>query len=218
MGVPIDSVVVLYNGLDFALLEPLRPSAKVAAEIPSGRPGQLWVGTAATLQDWKRVHLLIEAVSRLRDTPIQCLIVGDGPARTSLETLTRSLNVASRVSFLGRKDNIGDYLQLLDVFVLPSGPEEAFGNAAVEAMGVGIPTIVFSDGGGLTEHVTDRATGRVVNGVTELAEAIAELARDEPFRRTLGDRGRRHVRAAYSLDAMFDNYAAFYERALERAS
>ena len=179
--------------------------------FPASSRGRLIVGTAANLQGWKRVHLLIEAISRAPDLPIHGLILGDGPARDSLEALARSLGVVDRVTFLGRKDHIGDYLQLLDIFVLPSGPEEAFGNAAVEAMGVGIPTVVFADGGGLTEHVTDRSTGLVVRDSDRLAAALAELAGNETLRRELGAEGRRYVRSTYSLDAMFERYSRLYD-------
>ena len=47
------------------------------------------------------------------------------------------------------------------------------------------PTVVFSDGGGLTEHVIDGVTGRVVEGADELARAMTELAGDSSRRENL---------------------------------
>jgi glycosyltransferase involved in cell wall biosynthesis len=211
LEMPASDVPIVYNGLDFELLAPLRPRAQVMGELPPSAKASFLIGTASHLRALKRVHLLIDAIARLGDRAIHCLVLGDGPARPELERQVDVLGLPARVTFLGRKEHIGDYLQLLDVFVLPSGPEEAFGNAAVEAMGVGVPTIVFADGGGLTEHVTDRSTGLVVRDTDELAAALSELATDEILRRDLGEQGMKHVRAKYSLDAMFDRYARLYD-------
>jgi glycosyltransferase involved in cell wall biosynthesis len=208
-------ISVVYNGLDFELLQPVRSREEVMAELPASARTAFVVGTASKLQPLKRVHLLLRALQELRDQRVHGVILGDGPARAGLEELSAALGLVERVSFLGQKEHVGDYLQLMDAFVLPSGPEEAFGNAAVEAMGVGVPTIVFSDGGGLTEHVTDRVTGRVVGDVRELAEAITELAGDEIVRQRLGEAGRSHARTEYSLDRMAERYEALYEVALD---
>jgi glycosyltransferase involved in cell wall biosynthesis len=114
------------------------------------------------------------------------------------------------VKFLGKTGHIGDYLQLMDVFVVPSGPEEAFGNSAVESMAMGIPTIVFSDGGGLVEHITDGISGYIVNSVQELRDRLQQLASDEPLRRKIGEAGRRAVAEKYGLQAMVKRYSDFY--------
>jgi glycosyltransferase involved in cell wall biosynthesis len=217
LGVSERDVKVVYNGLDFELLTPVRARSEVMAEVPELERKPFVVGTAANLQPWKRVHLLVDAVAQFGEAA-HCLILGEGPAKSSLEQQTGTLELHDRVSFLGRKDHVGDYLQLMDVFVLPSGPQEAFGNAAVEAMGVGIPTIVFADGGGLTEHVTDRATGLVVSDTSGLTAALSELASDDALRREIGTRGMEHVRTTYSLEAMFNRYASLYRHALERAA
>lgn len=213
LGIPEPEVKVVYNGLDFDLLAPTQTRLEVMAELPELARKSFVVGTASNLQPLKRVHLLLDAVSRLGNG-VHCLILGEGPARASLEKQSANLGIDCHVSFLGRQEHVGDYLQLMDAFVLPSGPQEAFGNAAVEAMGVGLPTVVFSDGGGLTEHVTDHSTGLVVSDVGGLTEALSALAKDETLRRELGRRGMEHVRMTYSLEAMFERYADLYDHAL----
>jgi glycosyltransferase involved in cell wall biosynthesis len=213
LGLASSEVAVTYNGIDFDLLRPIRERGDVLSELPDAARSSILVGTASKFQPLKRVELLIEAIARVPPT-LQCVVIGDGPSRLPLERHAAHLGVSDRVTFVGRKEHVGDYLQLLDVFVLPSGPEEAFGNAAVEAMGVGVPTVVFADGGGLTEHVTNGETGRVVRDVRELAGTLEELAADAALRARLGRAGQEYVRTAYSLEAMFDGYAVLYERAL----
>jgi glycosyltransferase involved in cell wall biosynthesis len=216
LGCSVNDVTIVYNGLDFDLLNPSRAGAAVLEELPESFRDAVIVGTAAKLQPLKRVELLIEAIARTREGVV-CVVLGDGPSRPELQTLAASLGVAHRVAFVGQQPTIADYLPIFDLFVLPSGPEEAFGNAAVEAMGAGVPTIVFADGGGLTEHIEDRKTGRIVSDVEDLAARLDDLARDDEQRVQLGTRGREYVRSTYSIESMFERYRALYRRALSAA-
>jgi glycosyltransferase involved in cell wall biosynthesis len=209
----LDSIPVVYNGLDFALLEPRRARDEVLAELGDEREGIVRVGTASILRPLKRVDLLLRAIAAMRDEPVHCYVFGNGPARAELEGLAAKLGADARISFTGHKVHMGDYLQVLDAFVLPSGPQEAFGNAVVEAMGVGIPSVVFADGGGLTEHIEDGMTGFVVPNQGALERRLRELVHDPALRRCLGDAGRRAVRVRYSLDAMIEGYEAVYRSA-----
>jgi glycosyltransferase involved in cell wall biosynthesis len=210
-GINIEDVAVTYNGIDFSLLTPTRSSAAVSASLGLRPMPRMVVGVTANLRAWKRIDRLLEALRLLNDSTVTCLVVGDGPDRTRLERVAAALDIEAQVVFTGTSERVGDYLQLLDVFVLPSGPEESFGNAAVEAMGVGVPAIVFSDGGGLCEHVVDGKCGYVVETTTQLARRLEEL-RDAPsLREALGAAARTHVTSRYSIDAMRGQYDAFYE-------
>ena len=99
----------------------------------------------------------------------------------------------------------------MDAFVLPSGGEEAFGNSAVEAMAMSLPTIVFSDGGGLLEHIQHGSTGFVVPGVEELAGTLNLLERDRSLGASVGVAGSTFVRENYSLGRMLEAYQRLYE-------
>jgi glycosyltransferase involved in cell wall biosynthesis len=206
-----DSIAVVYNGLDFELLTPRRDRDAVLAELGAPRDDVVRVGTSAILRPLKRIERLLRAVAVLADEPIHCYVIGDGPSRPELELLARQLRIEERVSFIGHKLHIGDYLQILDVFVLPSGPEEAFGNAVVEAMGVGLPSIVFDDGGGLTEHVVDDETGFVVADQRELEQRLRQLVNEPDQRRRIGSAASTFVRSRYTVDAMVSGYEAVYD-------
>lgn len=208
-GIPTAAIAVTYNGIDFDLLRPRRDRDDVLAEL-GAEAAAVRVGTSAHLRDWKRVDRLLRAVAAVRDAKVECVVVGDGPARAGLQRLAATLGIAERCSFTGRVEHVGDYLQALDVFVLPSGPEESFGNAAVEAMGVGLPAIVFDDGGGLLEHVEHGRSGFVVRDEDELAARLSELADDPNLRRRLGDHARETARTRYSVGEMARRYDELY--------
>src|SRR5207244_9952410 len=138
-------------------------------------PDAVLVGTSGRLREWKRIDALIEAADSLRPGHWNVVVIGDGPDRGRLERLAQQSLARARIHFVGMQPQIGDWLSALDVFVLASGPEESFGNAAVEAMAAGLPTIVFDDSPALMEHVIDRETGFIVGTPGELAERLQEL-------------------------------------------
>jgi glycosyltransferase involved in cell wall biosynthesis len=202
-------VLTTYNGIDFDLLRGIRPPAEVRQEMGSPPDDAVLVGTTAKLVNWKRTHILVRAMALARSPHLRCYIIGDGPCRRELESLARELGVVERVIFLGRKAHVGDYLQLLDAFVLPSNDTESFGNSAVEAIGLGIPTIVMRDGGGLLEHITPGG-GFVAADETEVALLLDRLAESPALRAEAGRIGSAYVRQKYTYDNMVAGYERLY--------
>jgi len=205
---------VTYNGLDVGLITPQRRAEDVRRELGLD-PSDLVLGTAAVLKSWKRIDRLVRAVADIGEPRLRLVVVGDGDDRPRLERLSRDLGVAERVRFAGRQDRPWDYVQIMDVFSLPSMGLESFGNAAVEAMALGLPVLVFSDGGGLVEHIADGETGYVVDGQRELEQALARLMGDPALRARLGERAAEMVRARYPMSRCAAGYRRLYAEAIE---
>ena len=89
--------------------------------------------------------------------------------------------------------------------------DESFGNAAVEAMGVGVPTVVFSDSPGLVEHIEPGETGLVV-GDSRAGRALDALMDDPALRRRIGAEGSEAVRKRYTPGAAAARYRRLYAR------
>lgn len=207
--IPLEDIYITYNGIDFSLLEPNHNKEEILRELNDTRDTITRIGTSANIRDWKRIDYLLRAIPEIRDMPIHCYIIGDGPARPYLEKLSNDLNISDHVTFTGKKEHIGDYLQCLDIFVLPSGPGESFGNAAVEAMGLGIPTIVMQDGGGVVEHIT-QGGGYVVGNISDITNYIRKLTLSRELRMQVGKVGKNYVRRKYGIGTMVQGYEAFY--------
>jgi glycosyltransferase involved in cell wall biosynthesis len=212
-----DRFRVTYNGLDFGLIEPVRPAVAVRDEL-SLHATDFVLGTAAVLKQCKRIERLVQLLADVHDPRLHLLVVGDGEERVQLEALARALGVAERARFIGRRDRPWDYFQVMDAFSLPSGEGESFGNAAVEAMALGLPTIVFSDGGGLLEHVEHDRTGFVVSTRRELEQTVAGLMADRGRCVRIGESARAAIRDRYTTDRAVRAYRDLYEEALRAAA
>ena len=145
---------------------------------------------------------------------MRLLVIGDGPERSRLEELARELGLEDDVLFTGLRDNVPDYLQVMDAFCLPSSGKESFGNAAIEAMDAGVPTVVFADSPGLLEHVEDGQTGFVVETQSDLVEVLQRLRSDPQLRAGVGQRARASVRERYTPAGAARAYEQLYASAL----
>jgi glycosyltransferase involved in cell wall biosynthesis len=214
-GMSASRFAVTYNGIEFDLLAPTRRAEDVRAELGL-RPGCLVLGTASTLKTWKRVDRLVHALAAVPSPELVLLVVGDGAERSRLENLATRLSVRSRTIFAGLRSDVADHVQCMDVFCLPSNGRESFGNAAVEAMALGVPTIVFADGGGTIEHIEAGRTGFVVEDDAELHRTLSRLLDDPELRNSVGLAGRAAVRERYTPAAAAKRYQALYATAAQR--
>jgi glycosyltransferase involved in cell wall biosynthesis len=210
----LDRFEVTYNGLEFDLLEPERGADQVRAEL-GVQPSDFVVGTSAQLRAWKRIDRLLLALADL-DRPDLCLvIVGDGPDRSRLEELAETLGVSARTVFTGTQLHVGDYLQVMNAFCLPSTSLESFGNAAVEAMAMGIPSIVFADSSAMREHIENGATGLIATDQPDLERLLLLLIQDRELGRRLGAAGRESIRRRYTPEQAARRYRRLYAAALD---
>lgn len=104
--------------------------------------------TCGRLIKRKAMDVIIKALSKIEKENIRLYIIGDGPERGYLESLTKELKLENRVFFLGfltDKDKF-DILSVSDLFVLTS-LHEGFGIVYMESMFYGLPIICSNDGG-----------------------------------------------------------------------
>jgi glycosyltransferase involved in cell wall biosynthesis len=138
-----------------------------------------------------------------------CYIIGDGPEYSNLNGMIKKYGLESNIKLISQKQHIGDYLQLFDIFVLPSDQSESFGNSVVEAMGVGIPSIVFKDSGGIVEHIQNNC-GFIAENVDDLVTLLKKLMDSPELRKKVGQNGMEYVRSKYSIGNMIQAYSDLY--------
>jgi glycosyltransferase involved in cell wall biosynthesis len=71
------------------------------------------------------------------------LLVGDGGTRHEIEAIAKSMPVADRIIFLGRRPDVPAILASADVFLFPSA-FEGLPLAVIEAQAAGLPVVIAS--------------------------------------------------------------------------
>lgn len=111
-----------------------------------------------------------------------------------LKARCRQLGLEDCVTFLGHREGIASLLCGMDIAVVPTVDEEAFGRVSVEAMLSQLP-VVASRSGGLPEVVLDGETGLIVPKCdpSALAAALRRLIDDPALRLQMGQAGRQRA-------------------------
>ena len=142
------------------------------------------------------------------------LLAGDGVLRGDLERQARTLGIAGKVHFLGRRDDIPELLAACDVFALASLWE---GNplSVMEAMAAGLPAVVTA-AGGVPELVATEEQGIVVppGDASALSAALMRLATDPAMRRAMGTAAAQRARTEFDDRNMVEAYESLYDKLL----
>jgi glycosyltransferase involved in cell wall biosynthesis len=149
----------------------------------------------------KNIDVLIKAVALLaRDgVAVRLEIIGDGLLRSALERLAKHLGVESRVSFLGRVDDVdlANAYARASVFALASS-KEGFGIVYLEAWQRQLP-VVCGTLGASHEVVSDGIDGFVADEAdpADVAAKIRRLITVPSLARSLGRNGYEKVQNTY---------------------
>lgn len=150
-----------------------------------GKPIELLI--VGRLIDYKGQHVALHALKELEaqagHRSFRLTLVGDGPAREALESLTAELGVNARFVGQSTQSEVAGYLRDSDIVLIPSlsadhGWQETFCLVALEALSCG-KCVVAADTGALPETIG--SGGRIVvhNDATALATAITEQVSEE---------------------------------------
>lgn len=132
----------------------------------------------AGLVPLKGFDLLIKAFKEIVKNNKRTILYigGDGPEKTKILSLIAKYSMEKNVQLLGplKKNEVKKYMQLADVFVLPS-KYEAFGVVYIEALVSGTPIIAAKSGG--PEDIVEDYNGLIVENedVMDLAKAMTTM-------------------------------------------
>lgn len=177
-------IAVIPNGIDSRLFKPM-DKGKLRRKYGLS-PKEKIVITVARLNPIKGVDCLIRATGLLIEniSALRLIVIGDGKQRMELERLIGQLNLNNKVQLLGfvPHEQILEYLNMADVFVLPSR-HEGLGIALIEAMACGIP-VIGSNVDGIVDIIEHEKNGILfpVNDEKALAKAVDRLLQDENLR------------------------------------
>lgn len=175
------------------------------------------IGMVGRLWEQKNPDCFVRAAIRLLQGGhnARFFLIGDGELAASLEVRIREAGHSDRIRILGWRDDVGELLAGLDVFVLPSR-WEGLPLAILEAMAAGLPAVV-SDIPGNRDLVRAEADGHVFrpDDDADLAARLERLIEDAVLRRQMGTSARDKVLRNFGLAERVKKMESLYAQLLE---
>lgn len=186
--------------------------------------GKINLLTIARLVEKKGVQYGIQAVAQLvkKYPGIEYRIIGDGPLKTKLESLTKKLNICGNVKLIGWKqqEEIIELIEESDILLAPSitgkdGDQEGIPVAIMEALAQGLP-VISTYHSGIPELIEDGVSGLLVpeRNIDALAEKLEYLIQHPEIWPTMGRAGRKRVEENFNIDKLNDQLVKIYQMIL----
>lgn len=204
---------VIYNGVDISRFA----NSFSEDEIADFRGGfgfkskDYVVGVCGYMRPEKAHCDLIEAIAmvRARGVDVKCLLIGDGPMRSTVEMSILGRSLSEHVAITGLLGDVRLAIAACDVIAVPSR-NETFSIAALESMALGRP-VIMSDVGGAAELVGSDSNGFLfpkgdINALAQRIELLADCAK----RQALGREACRTVATKFSSTTMVKMYSKVF--------
>jgi colanic acid/amylovoran biosynthesis glycosyltransferase len=217
LGCDERKVIVHRAGVDTGRFE-YRPRTR--------KTGPVRLLTIARLVEIKGIEYAIQAVADAmkRGQDLQYKIAGDGPLKSSLQSLLEKLGVGDKIELLGWQDQEGviGLLRDSDILLAPSvtggdGNQEGIPVVLMEALAQGIPVIATRHSG-IPELVRDGEAGFLVpeRDPDALAEKLEYLIEHPERWSGMGRKGRGHVEEHFNIDKLNDRLVEIYRELAAR--
>jgi len=216
-----DDIRVIPMGVDIDFFS--KSGGRVVGQKQDGRQAKM-ILYAGRLIDVKGVEYLIKALPGVleKQANAKLLIVGSGPRKEDLISLSERLHLQEKVVFHDAvsQDDLERYYSMADVFVLPSvltdeGETEGLGVVLLEAMASGVP-VIGTGVGGIPDIIKDGETGLLAlqRNPHDLAEKILRILDDDDLRKNVIEKGFDYVKQAFSWGVVAGKFKKIYEEVL----
>jgi glycosyltransferase involved in cell wall biosynthesis len=209
--VPASRVRLCYNGVDLERFRPIRREHDATT-----------IGVVCALRPEKDLGTLIEAFARVRrsglNPGVKLVIAGGGSMLAPLRAQADARRLGTDCVFAPASAHAAEYLESIDIFVLPS-LSEAFSNSLLEAMACGCCPVASRVGGNF-ELIRHGDNGMLFEAgdVGQLCRALEELLKQQELRRRLAAAAR-CTAEGFSIQAAARRMEAIYTEFIEaRAS
>ena len=204
MSLGLKPVEVIYNAIPDERVRPARSPIDVRWEL--GIPEDAFVvGTVAHSAAVKGVQVLLPAFAAAYQSGMLLLTVGAEPEKWA--PMLQDLGIAEQARMVPKTNQVADYLQIMDFFVLPS-LSESQPNTLLEAMCLGLPA-GGSAVGGVPELIHNPALLVPPNDPAALAGLIRR-AFEQPELLRIAAQDNAKLSAQFTLQARLDKLEALY--------
>ena len=153
------NALIIPNSVDFKMFIRNDFKRKEMRERYNVSHDEIVIGYCGGLRNEKNPQFLLKIFAEVcKLIPnVRLLIVGSGDLELICRDLSKSLKIADKTIFVGEVNNVPDYMQMMDCFVLPS-KYEGFGIALLEAQAAGITCYTTKDVVPSEVDITGRVT------------------------------------------------------------
>jgi len=186
IGVSDDRINVIPNGIDWSKFESV-PDV-VTAKENLGISNKLVLGFVGFVREWHGLEKMVDLIA-VENQDAHLLIVGDGPAKESVLSRAKMLNVSDKVTWTGivNRNEVANYIAAFDIALQPEVVDYASPLKLFEYLALG-KAIIAPDKANIREILTHDKNALLFNpdesNAIELA--IKQLFSDEDLIRRLG--------------------------------
>lgn len=161
----------------------------------------------------KRVDRILRFISYYRHSQpdVELMVLGDGPLKNQLEAKAQALGLSACVHFQGQVDNVSDYYQQADVFMLAS-ESEGTPNVILEAMSYG--KVIVSSRTGETPHLLKEGEyGLLIDFESDedIENACARLSENWVQLKRTGEMARQVIQEEHGYAHLYGRISNIYQ-------
>lgn len=199
-----EKIKVVYNSVD---------EFDIVKNKTNNKDKNFVVGMAGRINRWKGQKLFVEAAEIvLKKYPKTKFLIagsaysGEEYLEEELKEIINNKKLNNSIKLLGQVNNMKEFYENIDIFVLPSIQPEPFGLVVIEAMDARVP-VIATNHGGPTEIIENNKDGYLVdfNKPNEMAEKIILLEENPQLVEKIIQNAKLKKKAKFSIEAMVKN-------------
>jgi len=207
-----EKCVIIPFGIDVDSWQNTNETEKIQIQVFRKQYGKFILGVGR-LVSYKGFSVIIKAMQYV---DANLVIVGQGPLDEGLQQLASQLNVAHKVHFFGKANQLE--LKCLyhaaEIFALPSITEnEAFGVVQLEAMACNNPIVNTSLQSGVPNVARHQKEALTVapEDAEQLAQALNQILADANLAKKLAENAFARVNSVYTIERFLEKTAELYD-------
>ena len=184
-------IINIHNGIKLREISETKQEVYKRLNI---NPELIKIGVVAILEERKGHMYLLESLKKLQNCSVempQLYIEGEGKLYKQLKEYVLKNGIAEYVHFIGVEKNIFNFLNAMDILVLPSIYNEDFPNIIIEAMALGKP-VIATNIAGIPEQIEHMNNGLLIEprNSEKLSDAIKYYLLNPELRKKHGEKSK----------------------------